>query len=49
MSCCWGGAGCGVLAEPRNIPAIRINLSSLNKQELAFCRDDKLECETHNS
>ena len=45
----WTGAGCGVLAEPRNIPAIGINLNSLSKQELVLCRDDKLECETHNS
>ena len=38
-----------MVAGPRNITAIRINLSSLSKQELALCRDDKLECETHNS
>ena len=49
MGCWWGGAGCGVLAERMNIPVIRINLSSLSKQELALCTDDKLECETHNS
>ena len=45
----WGGAGCGVLAGRMNIPVIKINLSSLSKQELALCTDDKLECETHNS
>ena len=45
----WGGARCGVLAEPRNITTIRINLSSLSKQEVALCSDDNLEGETHNS
>ena len=49
MGCWWRGARCGVLAEPRNIPATRINLSSLSKQGLALCSDDKLEFETHNS
>ena len=38
-----------MVAGPRNITAVRINLNSLSKQELALCRDDKLECETHNS
>ena len=33
-----------MLAERMNIPVIRINLSSLSKQELASCTDDKLEC-----
>ena len=39
-----------MVGGPRNpdITAIRINLSSLSK-ELDLCRDDKLECETHNS
>ena len=31
------------MAGPRNITAVRINLSSLSKQELALCRDDKLD------
>ena len=38
-----------MVAGPRNIPAIIINLSSLSKQELDLCRKDKLECEAHNS
>ena len=40
---------CGVVAGPRNIPAIRINVSSLSKEELDLCGNDKLEYKTHNS
>lgn len=36
----WGRAG------PRNISAIRTNVSSLIKQDLScLCRDNELECE----